>query len=144
MPPVFGRQVGRRRGDPSSGRKLHQRRAAILRRKADGIDSVGEHGAAVGRAAGLQAADRAGQRQDARIMLRRRMGGGTGVKRGMFDDFTVVRPEKIEAAIQKVFPEEQELPRSVKSVTVQTNSWRTNTKSAGEVGQIRFTNVNNS
>ncbi len=40
------------------------------------------------------------------------------VRRNLFKDF------------QTVFPEEQERPKSVKSVTVQTNSWRTNTKSA--------------
>ena len=48
------------------------------------------------------------------------------VRRNLIEDF------------QKVFPD-LPLPSRVKSVTVQTNSWRTNTKSAGEVGQIRFT-----
>ncbi|NES80347.1 MAG: DUF3047 domain-containing protein [Moorea sp. SIO2B7] len=48
------------------------------------------------------------------------------VRRNLIEDF------------QKVFPD-LPLPSRVKSVTVQTNSWRTNTKSSGEVGQIRFT-----
>ena len=48
------------------------------------------------------------------------------VRRDLIEDF------------KKVFPDSPE-PSLVKSITVQTNSWRTGTKSAGEVGQIRFT-----
>ncbi len=48
------------------------------------------------------------------------------VRRNLVEDF------------KQVFRNSPE-PSLVKSVTVQTNSWRTETKSAGEVGQIRFT-----
>lgn len=48
------------------------------------------------------------------------------VRRNLIEDF------------REVFPGERD-PTHIQSVTVQTNSWRTNTKSAGEVGQIRFT-----
>ena len=104
VPPAFGREIDRRRRDAASRRHLSRREGARLRAEPQGVDAVGEDGAAVGGTAGLQAADRAGKRQHARVVLSRRIRGRARVDRRVLDDLAVVGPQHVEAAVLAAGP----------------------------------------
>ena len=77
-----------------------------LRTEPKGVDAVGEDRLAVGRAAGLQAADEARQGEHPRVRLRRqRIRRRPGVDRRVVQDLAVLGSQDVEAAVLAAHPD---------------------------------------
>ena len=106
VPPALGREVGRGRRHAAARRDLPGRGGARLRAEANGVDAVGEDRLPIGGAAGLQPADRTGQRQHARVVLLRRVRRRAGVERRVPDELAVVGPQEVEPAVLAADPDD--------------------------------------